>query len=246
MGCLRRGCRRVRAKTSGSNVPRCPTKRSRAVRNPARISANSWALWLASWVLRLPKSATASVSRSVRKSSTRAIHRGSRSSKWPACSWADHFSCGLPTNTSVVTLRSISSRRAGVPPRRTQMLGYCSAGNVKSNFRSNHAGTLLDSGRGKLCSHHGPTWNSEALRLITSYHPLARALSAPRHTQQGRRRPARSRSAVKINPRRRGSGLLRRLGHRVAAWRRRAMTSKCKLARDDGSRARPSSAATST
>jgi hypothetical protein len=170
MGCLRRGCRRVRAKTSGSNVPRCSTKRSRAVRNPARISANSWALWLASWVLRLPRSATASVSRSVRKSSTRAIHRGSRSSKWPACSWTDHFSCGLPTSTStsVVTLRSISSRRAGVPHRRTQMLGYCSPGNVKSNFRPNHAGTLLDSGRGKLCSHHGPTWNSEALRLITT------------------------------------------------------------------------------
>ena len=167
MGCLRRGCRLVRAKTSGSNVPRCPTKRSRAVRNPARISANSRALWLASWVLRLPRSATASVSRSVRKSSTRAIHRGSRSSKWPAWSWADHFSCGLPTNTSVVTLRSISSRRAGVPHRRTQTLGYCSAGKVKSNFRSNHAGTLLDSGRDKLCSHHGPTWNSEALRLIT-------------------------------------------------------------------------------
>src|SRR6266705_2329590 len=95
------------------------------------------------------------------------IHRGSRSSKWPACSWADRFSCGLPTNTSVVTLRIISSRRAGVPHRRTQTLGYCSAGKVKSNFHSNHAGTLLDSGRGKLCSHHGPTWNSEALRLIT-------------------------------------------------------------------------------
>ena len=176
MGCLRRGCRLVRAKTSGSNVPRCSTKRSRAVRNPARISANSWALWLASWVLRLPRSATASVSRSVRKSSTRAIHRGSRSSKWPACSWADHFSCGLPTNTPVVTLRSISSRRAGVPHRRTQTLGYWSAGKVRSNFRPNHAGTLLDSGRGKLCSHHGPTWNSEAVRLITLHHRHARAL----------------------------------------------------------------------
>jgi hypothetical protein len=115
--------RLVRAKTSGSNVPRCSTKRSRAVRNPARISANSWALWLASWVLRLPRSATASVSRSVRKSSTRAIHRGSRSSKWPACSWADHFPCGLPTNTSVVTLRSISSRRAGVAPQADTNVG---------------------------------------------------------------------------------------------------------------------------
>jgi hypothetical protein len=165
MGCLRRGCRLVREKTLGSSVPRCSTNRRRSVRNPARISANSWALWLASCVLRLLRSAAASVSRPVRKSSTRALHRASRSSKWPACSCADHFSCGFPINTSasVVPVRRISSRRAGVPQSRTQTLGYCSVGNVKSNFRSNHAGTLLDTGRRKLCSYHGLTRDGEAL-----------------------------------------------------------------------------------
>ena len=178
MGCLRRGCRLVRAKTSGSNVLRCSTKRSRAVRNPARISANSWALWLASWVLRLPRSATASVSRSVRKSSTRVIHRGSRSSKWPACSWADHFSCGLPTNTSVVTLRSISSRRAGVPHRRTQTLGYCSAGNVKSNFRSDQAGTLL-------------SWDFAVSHWLPSNSPPAQSLMPQRKQRIHPPRPMR-------------------------------------------------------
>jgi len=51
-GCLRRGCRLVRAKNVRFQMfPRCSTKRSRAVRISARISANSWVLWLASWVL---------------------------------------------------------------------------------------------------------------------------------------------------------------------------------------------------
>src|SRR6185437_8114641 len=66
----------------------------------------------------------------------------------------DHFSCRLATRTSclAITLRSISSSRAGVPRRRTHTMGYCSTGKAKSNFRSNHAGTLLDSGDGTLRS----------------------------------------------------------------------------------------------
>src|SRR5260370_38094228 len=85
-----------------------------------------------------------SVSPSARKkSSTRASHRGSRSSKWPAWPWADHLLPGLPTNPSRDTARNISSSRAGVPRRRTQRLGYCSTGKLNSNFRSNQTGTWL-------------------------------------------------------------------------------------------------------
>jgi len=60
----------------------------------------------------------------------------------PACSCADHVSPGLRTKTSRATPRTISSNRAGVPYSRTHTLGY-STGNVKSNFRLNHAGTSL-------------------------------------------------------------------------------------------------------
>ena len=56
--------------------------------NSQRISCNARALCPASWVRRLDKSAGVSSLRPARKSSARAIHNGSRSSRWPACSCA--------------------------------------------------------------------------------------------------------------------------------------------------------------
>ena len=143
MGCCKRGCSIERANRAGCNLQTRSTKRSRAVRNSPRICINSRALWLASWVFRLLKSALVSVSLPARKSSTRAIHRDSRSSRWPVCSWTDHLFPGLPSNTSSDTPRNCSSSLAGVPRRRTQRLGYCSTGKVKLNFRSNQTGTWL-------------------------------------------------------------------------------------------------------
>ena len=98
-----------------------------------------------------------SVSPPVRKSSTRDIHRDSRSKRCPACSCADHLSSVLAISTSREMPLVISSRRAGVPRKRTQRLGYCSSGKVKANFRSNQTGTWLmgsglDFGRWRIAS----------------------------------------------------------------------------------------------
>src|SRR3984957_1280745 len=70
----------------------------------------------------------------------RAIHSGSRSSKCPACSWADPFSAAFLTQMLRSTFRNISSSRAGVPRKRAHTLGWSSTGNENSNFRSNQAG----------------------------------------------------------------------------------------------------------
>jgi len=78
--------------------------------------------------------------------------------------------CG-PTHRPSL-LRIISSRavRACPPQADNKRLGYWSAGKGEVELPpETTAGLCWIGGRGKLlCSHHGPTWNSEALRLITT------------------------------------------------------------------------------
>src|SRR5713226_4958953 len=74
----------------------------------------------------------------------------------------------LPSAPSHLLLQRLLNE--GHPAILREPLSLLPGGNRrKIEIGANEAacGTLLDSGRGKLCSHHGPTWNSEALRLIT-------------------------------------------------------------------------------
>src|SRR5579871_2111879 len=143
MGCFNRGCNRVRPKKSGCNSPTRSTSFIRAWRKFDRISSKGCALKLASSVLRLVRSATLNGSPPRTKSSTRANHRVSRSSRCPACSCADHLPSGLAIRRSCKLLCSSSSKWAGVPRRRTAMLGYCSTGKANSNFRSYQLGMAV-------------------------------------------------------------------------------------------------------
>jgi hypothetical protein len=105
----------VLAKSSGCSSRRRSSRRSREVRNCTRISSSFRPLWLPSSVLRLVRSATVRVSTSVRKSLTPAIQSGSRSARWPACSWADHLLPCFSIKALRGTLRNISSSRTGLP-----------------------------------------------------------------------------------------------------------------------------------
>src|SRR6516164_11482762 len=146
MGCFSRGCSFVRANIAGGNRATRSIKPNRSPRKSARICFSGRALWFASCVLRLVRSAVVRVSHSVRKSCTRAFHNDSRSSRCPACSWIDHWSPDFAVRRSCGTSRNSPSSRAGVPRRRAQRLGYCSTGKVNSNFRSNQTGTWLIGG----------------------------------------------------------------------------------------------------
>ena len=133
----------VRAESAASAVSTRCSSADRALRNPARICSRGCALWLASSVFRFVRSAT--VSRSLlpaMNSPARTVHKGSRSSRCPACSCADHFCCGLRSRSSRERPRTISSSLAGVPRKRTHTLACNSTGKEKSKVRSNHTGTL--------------------------------------------------------------------------------------------------------
>lgn len=143
IGVFNLGCNSVRAESRASIVATRSTNPILAIRKSRRMSSGLRELCCASSVFRLVRSAVVRSAPSLKKSSTRVIHSGSRSSKCPACSCADHLLPGFAVSTTRDTPRISSSSRAGVPRNRTHKLGYCSTGNVNSNFLSNHGGTRL-------------------------------------------------------------------------------------------------------